>query len=59
MTNATKTLQKEARLRKAYDTARRLEPTLHQELWATEKCCLHLLLSDYAESKGLYLPERA
>ena len=59
MTNATKTLQKEARLRKTYDTARTLEPTLHQALWAEESHCLYLLLRDYTESKGLRLPERA
>jgi hypothetical protein len=58
MTNATKTLQKETRLKKAYDTARTLEPTLHQSLWVDESRCLYLLLSDYAESKGLCLPER-
>jgi hypothetical protein len=58
MTNATKTLQKESRLRKTYDTARTLEPALHQALWADESRCLYLLLSDYAESKGLRLPER-
>jgi hypothetical protein len=58
MTNATKSLQREAQLRRAYDYAYTLEPTLRRELRSGEEQCQYLLLRDYAASKGLSLPGR-
>ena len=58
MTNATKSLQREAQLKRVYDYAYNLEPTLRRELRSSEEQCQHLLLSDYAASKGLSLPGR-
>jgi hypothetical protein len=58
MTNATKSLQREAQLKRAYDYAYSLEPTLRRELRSSEERCQYLLLSDYAASKGLTLPGR-